>query len=608
VGGLLKAVKILKPWQFGVLFVALVVAAGGAYGGYTLVNGLGQRDLGEDQQLIPVQYGNVINQIATNGALIFPVRELLTFGTQGTVAEVLVEEGDEVVVGQPLARLDAAAVTSLERSVAQARVNLSKGEDTLDKIVEAYSSLQLAQAEANVATAQLSLKKAQETLDEVKDGSAGDTALAAAHGDLFLARKEWDDKVSAARNALVIASDDYRGVFRHWLGIEMADGLESMDPNTLLDSWGVDLDALFAPSSGFQAVSDIPTTPWDEAIVEIWRNFFPGRITPTCEDGNVSLRGTCVKLEMDDAWEAYQAAQDKLDTVEIQSAKAIANAEGAVQRAEERFEPLEVAVKEKQLDVAKAKLTEAEEDLAKLLADAVDPLEVALLEAEVASAQALLETAIQRLDGATLRAPMAGSISMVNVEAGQSVNANTPSVEVVDPTVIEVDGVVDEVDVLFLREGARAEVTMDALPGQVLAGIVSSIAAAARSQQGVVSYPIRVRLQLQPGESFPEGLSATANIIIREELDVLLVPVQALYGSFEQPLVRVMLANGQIEERPVLLGNSDDFWVAVRDGLAEGDQVVMETVQAATTQFGFGGGFRQFPGGFPGGRGQRGGQ
>jgi RND family efflux transporter MFP subunit len=229
----------------------------------------------------------------------------------------------------------------------------------------------------------------------------------------------------------------------------------------------------------------------------------------------------------------------------------------------------------------------------------VDPLEVTLREAELASAQAALDAALQMLEDATLQAPMAGIISLVNVEAGQAVNANTTVVEVVDPSVVEVDSVVDEIDVLFIQQGARAAVTLDALPGQVLEGTVSDIGSAAIGQQGIVSYPVRILLQVSAGMELREGLTATASIVLREELNVLLVPIQALYGSFDQPVVRVM-TDGRIEERPVTLGLNDDFWIAVRGGLVEGEQVVMETTEATTTGgFGFGGGFRP-AGGFGG--------
>ena len=145
--------------------------------------------------------------------------------------------------------------------------------------------------------------------------------------------------------------------------------------------------------------------------------------------------------------------------------------------------------------------------------------------------------------------------------------ANSPVVEMVNPASVEVDGFVDEIDVLFISEGAPARVTMDALPGEVLEGSVSSISAAARNQQGVVSYPIRIRVESQ-GASLPEGLSAVASVVIREELNVLLVPIQALYGTFDQPVVRVM-RDGRIQDQPVVLGNADDFWVVVEQGLAE---------------------------------------
>ena len=698
----LDAFKTLKLWQIGVLIAVLAGAGGTTYGVYALVSGSGQTGLSEDQQLIPVQYGNLVNQVSTKGSLIFPIRELLTFGTQGTVEEVLAEEGQQVEEGQPLAKLDGMTVATLAKAVAQARVNLRDAEDALVEaknphtplgIAEAESAianaklslnstqdalnglleptaLDLAEAESAVTTAKISVENASEVLDTIKAGptaddiakaqsdvGSADTTLAIAVADLSLARKEWDDTAQGARDSLNTALEDYQNVYKKWLGIDLGEGEVDSDPGTLLDSWGVDLASLFDPGlrdgvRGAGVPLNDTTTPWNETVVYTWQTFYFGTILANCEDGVVPPQGLCVKKEMDDAWNTYQGAKEDLDTVQIQAAKAIASVESTVTNAEESLattqealtdlqegpNPLEIESKDNQLQVDRATLQTAEEKLAELLGDpspleleakqkqvtvaqanlatseedlaelqgSVNPLEVALRETEVASVQLALEEAMQRLEGAVLKAPMAGIVSLVNVEAGQAVNANTPIIEVVDPTVVEVDGIVDEIDVLFVREGALAAVTMDALPGQVLEGVVSAIASAAQSQQGVVSYPISIQVQLPEGVQLREGLSATASIVIREESDVLLVPLQALYGSFEQPVVRVSI-NGRIEERPVILGNSDDFWVAVREGLTEGEQVVMETTQTATSQFGFGSEFRriqgQFSGAFSGGRG-----
>ena len=880
-GALVDIFKSLKLWQIGVLVTVLAGAAGATYGVYALVSGPSSTGLSENQQLIPVQYGNLVNQVSTNGSLIFRNRETLTFGTQGTAGEVLVEEGQQVEEGQELVKLDQITVASLQQAVAQEKINLKSAEDALAKANNPHTPLDMAQAEANVASARLSLQngqddlaalleptaqdiaqaeanvanaklslqdaqnaldrlltptsgdiaqsettlanaklslqgvqddlaravqataqdiaqaeatvtnskisvqKAREALDAFKSGPTdadiartqsqvdfAGTALANATRDLSLARKEWNAKVETAQDTFSVALESYQNVFQKWFGIDPA-GIEgdpalgsrqALDPDRLLDFWGADLDSLFDPESRFQDSSlgflaqgpppDDPATPWNEFVVYVWMNLTPGHLVGTCENIVITPGTQCVKSEMDDGWDALESATDNLDTVETQAAKAIANAEDAVTRAEESlanteetladlkagsdpleieakekelvlaetkldeaearlaeltngFDAVEVEAKEKQVALAKANLDQAEDDLSKLndepdalevetkrkqvalgqanldqaeddlsklndepdalevetkrkqvalgqanldqaeddlsklndepdalevetkrkqvalgqanldegqeelveLKGSVDPLEVALREADIAAARLALDTLLQQLEGATLKAPMAGIVSLVNVEAGQAVNPNTPVIEIVDPTVVEVDGIVDEIDVLFVREGAQAQVTMDALPGQVLEGTVSTIASAARSQQGVVSYPIRIQVQLPEGVRLVEGLSATARIVIREDTNVLLIPNQALYGTFEQPLVRVM-NNGTLEERPVDLGNSDDFWVVVLQGLQEGDQVAMETTEAATDPFaqirqriqgggGFGGS------GFPGGGGRR---
>ena len=321
----------------------------------------------------------------------------------------------------------------------------------------------------------------------------------------------------------------------------------------------------------------------------------------------------CISGEMQDAWDTYQETKDNLDTVQTQAAKAIANADAALTKAVENLaaaqealddlqagtDPLEIDVKEKQLAVAQATLSEAENDLAELLGS-VDPLEASLLEADVAVAQLALETAILQLDGATIQAPTAGVVSVVNLEARQSVNANTMIIEIIDPRVIEMDAIVDEIDILLVREGARAEVSMDALPGRLLEGTVSAIDLVPQNSQGVVSYPIRIRVQVPQGVGLLEGLSATASIVLSEEQGVLLVPTQSIYGSFEQPIVQVV-SDGRVEDRPVTLGDNDGFWIVVMTGLVEGEQVIMEATLADTNQFGGFGAFVGGRGGIPGG-------
>ncbi len=293
----------------------------------------------------------------------------------------------------------------------------------------------------------------------------------------------------------------------------------------------------------------------------------------------------------------------------------------------------DIQLADHEIELAEARLTEAEDALADLLADpdpvdtmvkqtavrltreslaeaeatledynSVDQLEIELRQAELVSARATLETAIADLERATLRAPFDGIVVAVNIEPDQQVNANTQAIEIADPSIVEVSGSVDEIDVLFLQVGAQAYVTLEALANQALPGTVSSIASIGTSQQGVVTYPVTIRVDSSDIGQVPEGLSATAQVIIRERNNVTLIPLQALYGSVQAPTVRVVSGN-DIIEREVSLGISDDFWIVVEEGLDEGETISMEVVGSGTSQFGGIGATFRAVGGFGGPRG-----
>ena len=236
--------------------------------------------------------------------------------------------------------------------------------------------------------------------------------------------------------------------------------------------------------------------------------------------------------------------------------------------------------------VAQLTLAQRQEDLDDLLKDP-DPVDLDLLTAKVEAAQTLLEESQERLaDASGLKAPLDGFISRVNAQEGEDIEANDIVAVLVDTGVVEIDGSIDEIDVLSVEVGVDAEVKMDALPDQTILGTVSFVGAEAAEQQGqgVVSYPVRVEIDLPPDLKAPEGLSAVATIILSRETDVLLIPANAIRGSFDSPMVHLMV-NDETVETPVSLGNSDDFWTVVTDGLDEGDMVVAVAPEGQDVQF-----------------------
>ncbi len=236
------------------------------------------------------------------------------------------------------------------------------------------------------------------------------------------------------------------------------------------------------------------------------------------------------------------------------------------------------------VEVARLTLEQRQEVLDDLLKDP-DPVDLDLLTAKLEAAQTLLEESEERLaDASGLRAPSDGFVSRVNAEEGEDIEANDVVAVLVDTGVVEVDGSVDEIDVLAIEIGVDAEVKMDALPDQIILGKVSFVGAEANDEQGVVSYPVRVEIELPPDMKAPEGLSAVATIVLSRETDVLLIPVNAIRGTFDNPVVHLMVDEVSVET-PVTLGNSDDFWTIVTGGLSEGDMVVALAPEGQDVEF-----------------------
>ena len=230
-------------------------------------------------------------------------------------------------------------------------------------------------------------------------------------------------------------------------------------------------------------------------------------------------------------------------------------------------------------------LKDAQESL-DALDEPSDPVLVALREAQLATAELEVEAASQRLDGVTLTSPIAGIVTEISVQAGDHVDRGAVAMTLVDPTVVEVRGAVDETDVLHLQVGTPATVLLNALPGRSLPGSISYVSPIASKQPGAVTYDVHIGVEPPPETGMRSGLTAVAEVVLRSEPNVLLIPLQALRGEPGRPMV-LAWEDGVLVEKPVTTGSDDGSSVVVESGLSEGDVVVMEgIVGAPESEFG----------------------
>ncbi|MEL6109069.1 MAG: HlyD family efflux transporter periplasmic adaptor subunit [Planctomycetota bacterium] len=132
---------------------------------------------------------------------------------------------------------------------------------------------------------------------------------------------------------------------------------------------------------------------------------------------------------------------------------------------------------------------------------------------------------------------------------------------------------VHESSVKRVKNGQQAKVT---LTDGELQGSVSEVASIAKPASWWTGNQVRydTYVSLPPRDGLRPGMSAEVEITIAEYDDVLLVPVAAIVETDAGAHCWVKIA-GDIQRRPITLGDSNNVFSIVTDGLKEGDEVLL---------------------------------
>ncbi len=286
------------------------------------------------------------------------------------------------------------------------------------------------------------------------------------------------------------------------------------------------------------------------------------------------------QANVDKAKYSVKFAHDKLadattDEDKEYWSRLVARAEEDLIRAEDTLNVIlsgtaidELVIKKWQVEAAQQSLEAAQQSLE--LAE--QSLELAEQSPELA--QQSLKLTQKQLDEAIITAPFAGVVASVNVDEGDTVSTVNKIIHLIDPTSMELNVEVDEIDISEVKLGQRAIIEVDALPALSLTGKVSSISLLSTEVGGVIVYGVKIEFDVPEGIGLKSGMSATADIVIIERNDVLLVPDRAIKEDSQGNSIVEVIVNGQIEGRPVVTGISDGFDTEIVDGLDEGELVM----------------------------------
>ncbi len=160
---------------------------------------------------------------------------------------------------------------------------------------------------------------------------------------------------------------------------------------------------------------------------------------------------------------------------------------------------------------------------------------------------------------------------------------------------------VDELDILSVKVGQKATITLNAISGKEFEGSISKVADAATTSGGSSKYAVEITLPKD--EQMKIGMSATAVITTSEASDILTLPMNALQQRGNETFVYTQQdEEGNLSgEVAVETGLSNSSTVEIKSGLSEGDTVYYIKADSSMENFDFGGG--DMPKGGPSGDG-----
>lgn len=145
-----------------------------------------------------------------------------------------------------------------------------------------------------------------------------------------------------------------------------------------------------------------------------------------------------------------------------------------------------------------------------------------------------LKNEVERLEWTVIKAPMAGIVTLLELEEGEIVTSgrsafsqSPPLMTIVDPSKMVVKTFINEVDMERLRGEQKAEIVVDAFQNKTYEGRVYEISPSGQEQDNIISFEVMVEVLGSPEELRP-GMSADVDIITYEEKNVLMAPIDAV--------------------------------------------------------------------------------
>ena len=560
-----------------------------------------------------VTRGSVTQTVAVSGSVSSAGTVKLNPATNGKVAELFVTVGQQVTVDQPLAKLDTtdlqAALTTAQNNLAGAQTNYDKALSGVSDAQSSYAQTQ--QSTANdIATAQSALSKmkanylsAKATFSSlygslindlgtyVSQISVAQQQVTKTQSDLATANQISDNKSAQTSMyqgsaALANAQNYVQGVYSSAEGNYIAAANQILNAVSMFDAAiGANVDPaeasgqLSAAQVAYNTASSQLTTALDAPNGQISSaqssasaaqnslNTLNAKVDTTLDAARADLSALLVTLTGEGQGASY--AKNKIaqvgaslttisDAISGSYLTAVQNLAAAQVRAAQSLQSAQTSLNSQPSIVQSAQNT-------------------------LNNSQTAVATAQTNLDNALIKATVAGVVTTISAQVGENVSSSSATgfIVLANTGSMALHGTIGEGDIVKLKLGQVATVTVDAVGTAKMTGKVTSLDPVATIAQGVPVYGIDVTIDL-PNQSVRPGMSGTAQVILASSPNALVVPNLAVKTASGRRYLTI-LKDGQQVDTDATFGLSNDTLTEVLTGTQEGDVVVLPQPRAAAS-------------------------
>ncbi len=528
--------------------------------------------------------------VLTTGQVASETNLNLSFQAGGVVEQIPVTTGSQVKAGDVLASLDRsnamASLTSANGQLAQANANYRK-------VLAGATPEQLNVSQRAVDSALVAYENALSQLTTVKNSTA--TAISQAQAtldDLQSPTTMSDNK----RSAIVITIANQLAAVKSDLDKEK----QIIDDNNLKDVFGA-ADSLSVPN--FKNANSQVQPLLDKANISLASaqayksddNIYQAVIDALAAlNQNINALNYCY-IALQNSVVGSQFSQTQMDSYKATISAAISNENSGITLIKSSRQALTDALTaaanalansklsatsqinsaQNSINSAKAALQQSQAALTQLKAKA-QPADIEAAQAQILSAQGAVEAAQTALDNTVIKAPVDGTITLIDTKVGQQATAMKPIITLQNINTLHTEAYVSESNVASLKIGQSVDYTFDALgPDRHFSGNILTIDPASTVISGVVNYLVKASLPNIP--EVKPGMTVNMTILIATRQNALAVTSSAVINKDGEQYVRVIdnPDTKTYHQVKVTTGlQADGGLVEILSGLTNGQEIV----------------------------------